>query len=482
MSAGAAVTAAASRYVAWWRQYGAIGAVVGTFATLMLAALLVGWSIRLVGALVAVGAVMALARRHWPQVPVAAYFTATGKVALPLTAGVGGLAAQVVIASLFPAALPGAAGVVGIVAGGIVAASALSVCMAIFGGKIMKSIYDLVPAIQQPELRDFLAASDPAAGSAGQQADLSALEPATVRKAIGQRVIGQDAIVSEVVATTFRRAELRRPNKPLATFLMVGPTGVGKSELAKALATVLFAGRLINLPLNQLKKAEDLWSLIGPPAGYMGSDRGGKLCRDLGRLGTGVLVLDEIEKAHTDVIQALMRLLDEGQITEQSTGTVYSARGFLIVATSNAAAAEIGQIAEAESDADTRAAKVRRALCDAGFLPEVIARFDGIFPFRALSRAAVAQIVCTMAERHAAAAGVELVGVDGELLIDLIRAQEKGADAGMRGLDRAVERACLDGFLAVRKGGYRAATVKVVDGTVDVRPVADAIGGNGNQG
>jgi ATP-dependent Clp protease ATP-binding subunit ClpA len=357
------------------------------------------------------------------------------------------------------------------IAGGLLAAAALSALLAVFQERVMKSIFELVPADQQPELQQFLAGTDMAAGVGGQQADLSAYDPAQVARELKQRIVGQDEIVNEVVATTFRRAKLIRPAKPLATFLFVGPTGCGKSELSKAMADVLFAGRVLNLPLNQMKKAEDLWALIGPPPGYMGSDRGGKLCRDLGRLGTGVLVLDEIEKAHPDIIQALMRLLDEGQLTEQSTGAVFSARGFVIVGTSNAAANAIGEIAAAEIDPDIKAAKVRGALTDSGFPPEIVSRFDAIYPFPPLSRSAVAQIVCLMAEKHAKAAGVELVSVDGGLLMDMIRKQEKGADVGMRGLDRAVERAVLDGLLEVRKSGYNQGSIKVIGGKVSVQPV-----------
>lgn len=434
---------------------------VAAFVALMLAV-----STTWVGVFPLAGALV-LAKRKWPAIPVALYFNSRRAV-LPVAAYAAGACAQVAFRPTLAAAL----------AGGLGAAVMVSIVIAILDRKIMKSLFDLVPAAQRPELEAFLAGATPTPGAGGQQADLSMFDQATVAGTLKQHVIGQDAIVGEVVKTTFRRAELVRPNKPLATFLLVGPTGVGKSELAKALAKVLFNGRIINLPLNQMKSAEDVWAIVGPPPGYQDSERGGKLCRDLARLGTGVVVLDEIEKAHPDVLQALMRLLDEGQLTEQSTGAVYSARGFLIIGTSNAAAGEIGAIAQAEPDLDARAAKVRQALYDSGFPPEVVSRFDAVLPFPPLDRKAVAQIVCLMAERHAAAAGVELVSVDGALLMDLIRSQEKGADAGMRNLDRAVERALLDGFLAARKSGATRAAVRVVDGRVEVK-AADIVAASG---
>lgn len=454
-----------------WGNQSAVAAIVQLAALAFVA----GGALMLATAywagLAALIAGLILAKRKWPRVRIRSYFRSK-KAVLPAVLIAGGVGLQYVVAGVMPAASAVGGSTVAMLAGGLGATCALSLTMAIFEGKAMKNVFELVPVDQQPELQQFLTGADPAAGAAGQRADLSDLDPTAVAEAIKGKVVGQDAIVSEVVRTVFRRADLRRPAKPLATFLFVGPTGCGKSELAKALATTIFNGRIVNLPLNQMKKAEDLWGLIGSPPGYTGSERGGKLCRDLARLGTGVLVLDEIEKAHPDIIQALMRLLDEGQITEQSTGTVYSARGFVIVGTSNAAASEIGEIARVEADIDTRAAKVRGALTDCGFPPEIIARFDDIYPFPPLGRAAVAQIVCLMAERHARAAGVEVASIDGALLIDLIRKQEKGADAGMRNLDRQVERLVLDGFLTARKGGAKRVSVRVIDGHVDVRPVA----------
>lgn len=457
---------AAASYLSWWSRFGLLGIAIGLALAGFVLWAIAGFVGAIAGALVALIAGLIAARVRWPKVRTRHYF-ASAKVTLPLALALFGLSSQYVITDVFgdsPAYLPA-------LGWGLAAAATASLLIAVFEEKIMKTIFQLVPADQQAELAEFLDGKDPAAGFGGQTADLSKFDPAAVAAAIKERVVGQDTIVDEVVKTTLRRAELIRPSKPLATFLFVGPTGCGKSELCKALARVLFEDRIFNMPFNQLKKSEDLWSIIGPPLGYQGAEKGGKLCREIQRLGTGVLALDEIEKAHPDVLDALMRLLDEGQITEQSSGQVYSARGFVIGATSNAAADEIGKIAQVEHDPDARAAKVRAALLRTGvFKLEHLSRFDAIFPFPPLDRNAVAQVICLLAEKHALAAGVELMGVDGALFRDLIVRQEKGADAGMRNLDRAVERAVLDGLLEVKKAGYRTADIRVIDGHVVVRP------------
>ncbi|EQD58632.1 ATP-dependent chaperone ClpB, partial [mine drainage metagenome] len=133
--------------------------------------------------------------------------------------------------------------------------------------------------------------------------------------------------------------------------------------------------------------------LIGAPPGYIGSAECGWLCREIGKIRTGVLLFDEIEKAHPDVMTTIMSLLDEARITEQSTGTTYSATGFVIVLTSNAAAQQIAQIVAATADGPERAGRVKDELRGAGFKAEVLARVDTVLPFGELSRAAVAEIV-----------------------------------------------------------------------------------------
>lgn len=412
-----------------------------------------------------------------PQIirpPVLLYVAASG------LAGVGVWHAGASIVEIAQGGIsPGA--VATVVVSGAIAIAATALLFGWMEKKMkMKSIMELVPAGQRATIKDFVSVPDQRANR-GQYADFSRVDQAEVVEQIEERVIGQDAIVESVVATAFRRARLRRANKPVATFLFVGATGGGKTELAKALASSLFASErnLIRVDCAEMSEASTVARLIGSPPGYMGSDEGSVFCRDIGRIGTGIILFDEIEKAHQAVVRTIMALLDEGRITEQSTSTTYSATGFVIVMTSNAAASEIAQIIDADNEPTARrSARVKDALRAAGFLPEILARIDAVFPFGRLSREAITEIIGRFLVGFGVEAGVEIVAVDAELLIDLVAKQESLADYGVREVVRLVEHAVVDGLLAVQDRGHSRAAIRVIDGHVQVQPVADDVGGD----
>jgi len=428
----------------------------------------VAWAMPVV--FVAVLAVLALARWwRWPQVRVKHYFTSR-KAVLPVVAAASGMGIDWVFAGL---------GVALAVWGWVLAVVCLAVVILIFEGKLMKNIFDLVPADQQAELAARLDDLDAAtAGSDGQAADLSALDPEAVTRAIEARVIGQDPIVHAVVTTTFRRARLARQGKPVGVLLFVGATGAGKTELAKALACELFHGRMIRIDCNELSESHNVQRLIGAPPGYVGADQGGQLCRDLARTGTGVLLLDEIEKAHPAALKVLMNLLDEARLTEQSTGRTYSARGFLIVLTSNAAASEITKVAQIETDPTVRETKVKNALRDGGFLPEILARIDAVFPFSPLAARDVARVVERFLLKFSDDVGVSLESCDSALLLDLVTTSKKTKDYGIREVVRSVENAVVDGLIELKDRGYTRAAIRVRDGRVNVEPASPAAAGS----
>ena len=404
------------------------------------------------------------ARKHKPALPIRHFLRSRGA---GLTA-IAGITSAIAISSLSAAfahtlllAIPLAA----------LALGGIFITIEIIEEHFMKPIMTLVPAGQQDALSGFLAGSP--AASTGGTADLSGLDPAVVGAEIKGRVIGQDAAVDQSVSLIFRRARLRRPAKPVCTLLYAGATGAGKTELAKAIADAMFSGRLIRIDCAELSQSHSTQRLIGSTPGYLGSEKGGWLCREIGKIRTGVLLFDEIEKAHPDVMTTIMSLLDEARITEQSTGTTYSATGFVVVLTSNAAAGDIATIvAAADGDTPERAGRVKDALRGAGFKAEVLARVDQVLPFGELSRAAAAEIVGLFLQKYAADVGLEIQSVDAGLLIDLIQKREKLAGYGVREVVRLVESAVVDGMLEARDSGYKTVAISIEGDTVRVAGVA----------
>lgn len=342
----------------------------------------------------------------------------------------------------------------------------------IFEGRAMTNVFKLVAPDREGALLSKLRNLDMLhrAGT-GQAADFRALDPSAVTVSLKERVIGQDTTVDAVVSTAFRRGRLAQPNKPVATFLFVGATGAGKTELAKALAAELFAGRMIRVDCNELSAEHGVQRLIGSPPGYKGSEEGGWMCRELGRVGTGVLLLDEIEKAHPAVLKTLMGLLDEARLTEQSTSQVYSARGFLVVLTSNAAHDAIAEVAQVEQDPTLRSVKTRDALKQAGFLPEVLARIDQVFAFAPLRAEDYARVIEKFLIDFGREVGVEVVEADADLLLDLVTKAMQTSSYGVREVVRAVENAVVDGLIAVKDSGASHAAIRVRDGQVIVEKI-----------
>ncbi|WP_297920251.1 AAA family ATPase [Metallibacterium sp.] len=434
-----------------------IGAVLALFA--ILAAL--PWL--LMAAPGAAGAIY-FARKHKPTLPVRHFLRSRG-AGLTLIAGITSALVFSALNAAFAHTLLLAIPLAALALGGIF------ITIEVIEEHLMKPIMQLVPAGQQDALSGFLSGS-PAAASGG-TADLSGLDPATIAQAIKGRVIGQDAAVDQSVSLIFRRARLRRPAKPVCTLLYVGATGAGKTELAKAIAETMFGGRLIRVDCAEYTVPHSTQRLIGSPPGYLGSTEGGWLCREIGRVRTGVLLFDEIEKAHPDVMTTIMSLLDEARITEQSTNATYSATGFVIVLTSNAAANDIASIIKASpEESPERAGRVKDALRSAGFKPEVLARVDSVMPFGELSRAAAAEIVGLFLQRYAADVGLEIRSVDAALLIDLITKREALAGYGVREVVRLVESAVVDGLLEARDAGYRTVAISIEGDAVRVAGVA----------
>ncbi len=205
-----------------------------------------------------------------------------------------------------------------------------------------------------------------------------------------QRVVGQDeAVVKVAKAIRLSRAGLQDPNRPIGSFLFLGPTGVGKTELAKALAEFLFDDErsMVRIDMSEYMEKHSVSRLIGAPPGYVGYDEGGQLTEAVRRRPYSVVLLDEIEKAHTDVFNVLLQVMDDGRLTDGQGRTV-DFRNVILIMTSNIGSQYILQ----ESDRDKMVSLVKGALRE-HFRPEFLNRIDAQIVFSRIDSATIRKIV-----------------------------------------------------------------------------------------
>ena len=276
-----------------------------------------------------------------------------------------------------------------------------------------------------------------------------------------QRVIGQDEAVESVSNALRRsRAGLSDPDRPIGNFLFLGPTGVGKTELARALAEFMFDSQdaMVRLDMSEYMEKHAVSRLVGAPPGYVGYDEGGQLTEAVRRRPYSVLLLDEIEKAHPDVFNVLLQVMDDGRLTDGQGRTV-DFRHVVLIMTSNIPGGRLG--------------------AEEHFKPEFINRLDDIVEFHSLDRGQIAQIVDLQVERLVArvrARGIEVTLTDRarELLGNL------GYDPtyGARPLKRVIAKRLIDPLaLAILEGDFREGdTVRVDAGDGElVLSVADKV-------
>jgi len=210
---------------------------------------------------------------------------------------------------------------------------------------------------------------------------------------IHKRVIGQDeAVVAVANAVRRARAGLQDPNRPIGSFLFLGPTGVGKTELTKAIAAFLFDddNAMVRIDMSEFMEKHAVSRLIGAPPGYVGYDEGGVLTEAVRRRPYQVVLFDEVEKAHPDVFNVLLQVLDDGRLTDGQGRTV-DFKNTLIILTSNLGSSHLAALKDGESAESVREQvmeEVRRA-----FRPEFLNRLDEILLFNRLSRAHMTDIV-----------------------------------------------------------------------------------------
>ena len=210
-----------------------------------------------------------------------------------------------------------------------------------------------------------------------------------------QRVIGQEEAVQKVSEAILRsRAGIADPNRPIGSFLFLGPTGVGKTELAKALAQALFdeEKNLIRIDMSEYMEKFSVSRLIGAPPGYVGYDEGGQLTEAVRRRPYSVVLFDEIEKAHPEVFNVLLQVLDDGRITD-SQGRTVDFKNTILIMTSNLGSSDILEGIGADGQISKEARARVEMLLRMQFRPEFLNRIDEIVFYKPLSRSEIASIV-----------------------------------------------------------------------------------------
>ena len=285
-----------------------------------------------------------------------------------------------------------------------------------------------------------------------------------IEERLHQRLVNQDDAV-RAVANTIRRARagLQDPNRPLGSFIFLGPTGVGKTELAKALAEFLFDDEhaLIRLDMSEYMEKHTVSRLFGAPPGYIGYEEGGQLTEAVRRKPYSVVLLDEIEKAHPDVFNALLQILDDGRLTDGQGRTV-DFKNTMLIMTSNLGSQWIAELGEGQEEQIKE--KVMESL-KAQFRPEFLNRIDEVIIFLQLKKEHIKQIVALqfsllkkrLSDRHIE---VELTEEAKEFLA------REGYDPvyGARPLKRAIQRLVLDPLaIMILEGKFKEGDVVVIE-------------------
>jgi len=211
------------------------------------------------------------------------------------------------------------------------------------------------------------------------------------------RVIGQNEAVTAVADAIQRsRAGLADPNRPVASFIFLGPTGVGKTELAKTLAAYLFdtEDAMVRIDMSEYMEKHAVSRLIGAPPGYVGYDEGGQLTETIRRRPYAVILFDEIEKAHPDVFNVMLQILDDGRVTDAQGHTV-DFKNTVIIMTSNVGSQYILDVGDDDEEMRSRVMEAMRGT----FRPEFLNRIDEMIIFHSLKKEQLREIVLLQVER-----------------------------------------------------------------------------------
>jgi ATP-dependent Clp protease ATP-binding subunit ClpB len=297
---------------------------------------------------------------------------------------------------------------------------------------------------------------------------------------ISERVVGQQDAVHAVAAAVRRaRAGLKDPDRPIGSFLFLGPTGVGKTELARSLAEFLFDDEraMVRIDMSEYMEKHSVARMIGAPPGYVGFDEGGQLTEAIRRSPYSVVLMDEIEKAHPDVFNVLLQVLDEGRLTDGKGRTV-NFQNTVVIMTSNIASDIIQELPESERD---RMITLVHEQLRHHFRPEFLNRVDEVLVFHRLSEhhmAAIVKIQLRRINHLLSQQGLALEATDAA--VARLAAEGFDPDFGARPLKRTLQRLVQDPLANLVLAGELPDRARIVvdveDGELILKPVDQPVG------
>ena len=291
-----------------------------------------------------------------------------------------------------------------------------------------------------------------------------------------KRVVGQDEAVQAVTEAIQRsRAGIQDPNRPIGSFLFLGPTGVGKTELAKTLAQALFddENNLVRIDMSEYMEKFSVSRLIGAPPGYVGFEEGGQLTEAVRRKPYSVVLFDEVEKAHPDVFNVLLQVLDDGRITD-SQGRTVDFKNTILILTSNLGSEYLLDGVNADGTIDENAKAQVQALLRRSFRPEFLNRLDEIVFYKPLTKANVTKIIDLQIDKLNQRLAdqqikVELTQAAKDAIVDASYDPQYGARPLRRYVQHTVETMLSKRLLRGDILPNQTVTVDVVDGQLEIR-------------
>jgi ATP-dependent Clp protease ATP-binding subunit ClpC len=278
-----------------------------------------------------------------------------------------------------------------------------------------------------------------------------------------ENVRGQDQVIDEIVDSLQQRFALAKPGRTLGNFLLVGPTGTGKTFLAQLIAQAVFPdSKPIILRMNQYKHADDVFTLIGPPPGSPGYEVGGALTRPVLENPRRVIVFDELEKAHKDMQHCLYDVLDVAATREKSSNRIVDFSGCVFFATCNAGIEELRRIRSQTTNPSAWVGRSRDALADkAGFDKAFLSRWNGIFLMDELSPIHVAEVACLQLSKHWREYGIEVSYASPEVLLDAVERNQDFREYGVRQLGAYLQEKLGPVITKARQGGAKQVSIGI---------------------